>query len=104
MEQVRPTKKALFVFVWGSLAWGGSTALVITLFDWFTTHRLETVYQIFGRFVIFMALGVWWGLFMWRNEGLARRKLTRTGSAVRLVLFLSLMLGLVYALWTMTRH
>jgi len=45
------------------------------------------------------------GLLLWnRLEALDRKKLTRTGDIVRFVLFISLMLGLVYALWAMTRH
>jgi len=84
---------------------GGLTALASTLFDWYTTHRIETVHQILGRFLIFMALGIWWGLLMWNwREALGRKRLTRTGTAVRFVLFLGLMLGLAYALWSMSRH
>ena len=105
MEQVKTLRKTLFVFVWGVLMWGGSTALAITLFDWYTTHRIETPYNIVGRFVIFMALGILQGLFMWnRLETLGHTKPTRTGSIVRGVLFIGLMLGLSYALWTMSRH
>jgi len=105
MEQARPPSKARFVVVRGVLLWGSSTALVMTLFNWYTTHRIETIYHIVGRFVIFMTLGIWWGLLMWnRLETLGQRKPTRTGTAVRLVLFISLMLALAYALWTMGRH
>jgi hypothetical protein len=105
MEQQKSPRKALFVFVWGVLMWGGSTALAITLFDWYTTHYIDTPYKVVGRFVIFMAFGILMGLLMWnRREALGRTKLTRTGSIVRLVLFISLMLGLSYVLWTMVHH
>jgi ABC-type methionine transport system permease subunit len=87
--------------------WGGSTALALTLFNWYTTHRIETLYQIVARFVISMAVGVLMGLSMWntlRREALGHKKLTRTGNILRGVLFVTLMLGLSYALWTMSRH
>ena len=105
MEQVKPRRKALFVFIWGVLIWGGSTALAITFFDWYTTHQIAAPHKIVGRFVIFMAGGVLVGLSLWnRLEALGRERVTRTRGTVRLVLFVSLMLGLVYALWAMTRH
>jgi uncharacterized membrane protein YidH (DUF202 family) len=105
MEQVKPRRKALFVFIWGVLIWGGSTALAITFFDWYTTHQIAAPHKIVGRFVIFMAGGILMGLLLWnRLQAPDRRKLTRTGDVVRFVLFVSLMLGLVYAVWAMTRH
>ena len=105
MEQVKTPRKALFVFVWGVLMWGGSTALAITLFNWYRTHQIETLYEIVARFVILMAVGVWYGLDLWnRREALGHKKLTRTGNIVRGAFFLALMLGLSYALWTMSRH
>jgi drug/metabolite transporter (DMT)-like permease len=104
MEQVKSPNKALFVFVWGVL-WGGLTALIITLFDWYTTHRVDSPYHIVGRFVIFTAAGTVLGQLMWnRRKALGARKLTRTGNMVRLILFIGLMLGLSYVLWTMARH
>jgi uncharacterized membrane protein YidH (DUF202 family) len=105
MEQLKPPRKALFVFVWGVLIWGGLTALAITFFDWYTTHQIAAPHKIVGRFVIFMAGGIVTGLLLWnRVEALDRKKLTRTGDIVRFVLFVSLMLGLVCVLWAMTRH
>jgi hypothetical protein len=105
MEQVKPRRKELFVFIWGVLIWGGSTALAITFFDWYTTHQIAAPHKIVVRFVLFMATGILMGLLLWnRLEALDRKKLTRTGDIVRFVLFISLMLGLVYALWAMTRH
>jgi hypothetical protein len=105
MEQVKPRSKALFVFIWGVLIWGGSTALAITFFDWYTDHQIAATHKIVGRFALFMAAGILIGLLLWnRVEALGRKKLRRTGNIVRYVLFISLMLGLVYALWAMTRH
>jgi hypothetical protein len=104
MEQVEP-RKARFVIVWGVLIWGVSMALAMTLFNWYTARRLETVHHIVGRFVIFMTLGIGWGLFLWNRLGaLGRKKPTRTVNILRLLLFVSLMLALAYALWAMSRH
>jgi hypothetical protein len=105
MEQVKAPSKALFVFGWGVLVWGSLTALVISLFDWYTTHQIGSPYDIVGRFVIFMAAGILWGLIMWnRRKAIGQRKLTLTGGLVRLVLFIGLMLRLAIALFTMARH
>jgi|HubBroStandDraft_4_1064222.scaffolds.fasta_scaffold420821_1 hypothetical protein len=105
MEQVKPRRKALFVIVWGVLIWGASTALAITFFDWYTTHQIAAPDKIVDRFVIFMAGGILMGLLLWnRLQTLDLKKLTRTGYVVRFVLFVSLMLGLGYVLWAMTRH
>jgi hypothetical protein len=105
MEQVKPPSKALFVFVWGVLLWGGLTALLITLYDWYATHQIDSPYRIVGRLVISIAAGILWGLIMWnRRKAIGQRKLTRTGGLVRPVLFISLMLGLTYVLFTMARH
>src|ERR1700683_2524029 len=105
MEQVKPRSKPLFVFIWGVLIWGGSTSLAITFFDWYTDHQIAAPHKIVGRFVLFMAVGILMGLLLWnRREALDRKKMTRTGNIARFVLFISLMLGLVYALWAMIRH
>jgi hypothetical protein len=105
MEQVKSPKKTLFVFVWGVLACGGSTALAITLLEWYATRQIGAPYKIIGRFAIFMALGILMGLLLWnRREALNHKKPTRTGSIVQLALFVVLMLGLAYALWAMTPH
>lgn len=104
MEQVKAPKKALFVLVWGVLVWGGSTALAMTLFDRYT-HQIDAPYEVVVRFVLFMAAGVLWGLWMWNGrEAIGRRERRRTGTIVRLVLFIGLMTGLVYALVTMVRR
>jgi len=81
------------------------SALLVTLFNFYTSHHFDSPDEIAVRFGIFMALGSLWGNSVWkRREALGHKKLTRTGNIVRGVLFLSLMLGLTYALWTMTRH
>ncbi len=105
MEQIEHASKARFVFVWGVLIWGGATALAITLFDWYTTHHVETIYRVVGRFVIFMVLGIFFGLSLWnRFVELSRKKPTTAGHKLRLVLFVGLMAGLVCLLWVTTRH
>ena len=49
-----------------------------------------------------MTMGIVWGLWLWKSiESLGRKKITRTDSIVRFVLFIGLMLGLVYLLWKM---
>jgi hypothetical protein len=103
MEHANPPRQARFVFVWGVLGWGGSTALAIALFNWYTTRHVETNYRIAGRFLIFMALGAVWGLRIWnRRDELGRKKLTRAASITQLVLVVSIMLGL--ALRAMAHH
>jgi hypothetical protein len=105
MEPAHPPRKALFIFVWGVLGWGFSTALAITLFDWYTTRRIGMPYQVVGRFGIFMVAGVFSGLLIWnRLEAMGRKKATRAASITQLVLFISLMLGLAFALWAMAHH
>jgi hypothetical protein len=105
MQRAAQSRKWLFVLLRGSLFWGGLTALSITLFDWYTAHRLDSTYEIAARFVIFMGLGVGFGLYMWKQrEAQGHRKPTRGGNALRLTLFVSLMLGLAYVLWRLVRH
>ncbi len=85
--------------------WGGSTALLMTLFNWYTPRQFGSGYEIVGRFVIFMGLGIYWGLYMWQKlSTLHSGKRTRTGNILRLVFFIILMLALIYALWSMSRH
>jgi hypothetical protein len=85
--------------------WGGSTALLVTLVDWYMTRHFGSVYEIVGRFVIFMGLGTFFGLYLWRvREASGWKQPTRTGNIVRLAVFSVLMVGLIYALWTMSRH
>jgi hypothetical protein len=105
MEQAKALDEARFVVVWGVLGWGGSTALLITLANWYTTHRIETPYMVGGRFVVFMGSGIVFGMFVWsRREALGIRTATRTGNILRLVFFIILMFALAIALWTMTRR
>jgi hypothetical protein len=105
MEHANPPGKTLFIVVWGVLGWGCSTALVITLFDWCTTRHIQSPYEVVGRFMLLMALGGIWGLRIWnRRDELGRKKLTSDGSITLLALFISLMLGLAFALWAVSRH
>jgi hypothetical protein len=103
IEHIKPSRKALFVLVWGVLIWGASTALAITLFDRYTTHQVETSDKVVVRFVVFMAGGILWRLLLWnRHDAPDRKKLTQSEGVVRIVFFIGLMSGLVYALRTMT--
>lgn len=78
MEQAKSPSKVRFVFVW-SVLWGGLTALAITLFNWYTTHRIETGYQVAGRFAIFTASGIVLGLFMWNRRQALDNRTRRNG-------------------------
>ena len=102
MEQIWHSRKARFVFVVGVLLWGGSTALLTTLWDWHRTGHFDSPPWIVIRFAIFMTMGIVGGLWTWKStESLGRKKITRAGSIVQFVLFIGLMLGLVYLLWRM---
>jgi len=86
----------------GVFLWGGCTALLITLWDWYRTGHFDSFPWIVIRFAIFMTMGIFWGLWMWKSmESLGRKKITRTESIMRFVLFIGLMLGLAYLLWRM---
>ena len=107
MEQAKAPRKALFILIWGVLFWGGSTALAITLFDRYLDRHFDTPYTVVVRFVTYMAAGILWGLWLWAWSGrraMGRQEPTRTGTIVRLALFIGLMTGLACALWIMTRH
>jgi hypothetical protein len=100
MEQTSLPSKAQFVFTWG-LLWGSCTALLTALWDWHSGRSVGPPYMILGRFAIFIGVGSLYGLFRWQQsrKGLGPKKLPRTKSVARTVLFFGLMLGLVYALW-----
>jgi len=105
MEQVSHPSKTRFVLIGGVLVWGCLTASAITLADWYTTHRIEAMYRVVGRFVIFMVLGIFFGLSLWdRLVKLGRTKPTRALSRLQLALFVSLMMGLAFLLWVMIRQ
>jgi hypothetical protein len=72
----KASEKRRCSFSYGEFSfWGGSTALAITLFNWYTTHRVETFYEVVGRFVAFMAGGILYGLFLWdRSKAQGGRK------------------------------
>ena len=49
-----------------------------------------------------MTMGILWGFWMWKSmESSGRKKITRTESVLKTVLFFGLMLGLLYLLWKM---
>lgn len=102
IEHIKPSREALFVLVWGVLIWGASSALAITLFDRYTTHQVGTSDKLVVRFVVFMAGGILWRLLLWNRPALDRKKLTQSEGVVRIVFFIGLMSGLVYALRAMT--
>ena len=105
MQQATTASKVRVVLLRGVLAWGFSTALLITLFNWYSTHQIENWIEISGRFVIYMAMGIPLGLFIWRKrEEQAIRKPTRTLNIIRLVFFIALMAASAYALWEMTHR
>jgi hypothetical protein len=105
MEQVKPSGKTRFVLVQGVLVWGGGTALLSTLLDYYMSHGFSTPAEIIFRFAGFMAAGTLWGILMWnRHEERGGWKPTRTGNFVRLVFFTGLTLWLGCILWTMPRR
>jgi hypothetical protein len=100
MEQANLSGKRGIILGWGVL-WGGLTALGISLFDWRETGRIS-VRHIVGRVVIFIALGSLWGLARNRYPAMnGSRLVMRIPPKARTVLFVVLMGGLAYALWSM---
>ena len=101
MEQANLSSKRRFILGWGVL-WGGLTAFGITLLDWRETGRMDSVRLIAGRFAVFIAVGSLWGLAVNRYPAMSASKLVlRIPPKVRTVLFVVLMVGLAYALWSM---
>jgi hypothetical protein len=104
MESMKPPRRTLFVLLWGVLGFGGGTALLATVVDWHAARHLTPAHIVF-RFVIYMALGIVYGRFLWdRVTNTDYKKLSRTQTIVRSVLFIGLMLGLGFILWTMIRR
>jgi hypothetical protein len=100
MEQTRNPSAKQFVLVWCVL--GGLTSLGISVVERYGTRYLDSVQHIVGRLAVFMALGALYGLAlhrypMWRNVG----KPTRARTILRTVLFVVLMLGLAFILWSL---
>jgi hypothetical protein len=67
MEQVKRPGKWLYAVVWGSL-WAPLTVLGIILFDWYTTHHLDSLRHIVFRLVTFMTGGIIYGLGLHRYQ------------------------------------
>lgn len=114
MEQAARRRKAHFIFVWGSLFFGGLTALISWLFDWHRTGHAGPLWSIALRFATFMMVGAVWGLRMWKRIESSERKpvdkarsrtksivQTVTKSIVQTVVFVVVMAGLAYLLWRM---
>jgi drug/metabolite transporter (DMT)-like permease len=101
MEQARLPRKTWTVA--GGACWGGITALAITLLNWYNAQHIETLRRVIGRFAIFILLGILVS-FLPVGPIFQNRKPTRTQTIALFVLFICLMLGLAYLLWTMVRH
>jgi hypothetical protein len=102
MDKTSGSRKALFVFVWGVLLWGGGAALTITLLDWHQSGHFRPPLHVLAMFAIYMTLGVFPGLLMWhRLAALPGKKLSLWQTRVQTILFFVLMLGLLYASWVL---
>lgn len=97
--------KTKFIFLSGVLGWGGTTALLITLFNRYVDHELEPAIRIVMRFVIYFGVGILFGEFMWsKRESLGRKKPTRMGKIAQIMVFIALMLACAFVLWRMGRR
>jgi hypothetical protein len=105
MTPAKPAPKKVFAFIWGVLAWGGGTALLATLWDWRTNGDLRLGNVVF-RFVIFMSLGYFFGLWLWSRVGASghTKRMTRGQIIMRTALLVGLMLFLVYVPRFFSRH
>src|ERR1700733_2263638 len=105
MTSPKPAQKTVFAFVWGVLAWGGTTALLGTLWDWRTNGDLR-LGNVVARFVIFMSFGYFFGLGLWNRVGALghMKRMTRGQIIVRAVLLVGLMLFLVCVPRFFSRH
>jgi hypothetical protein len=100
-EQAKRPSQGQFVLVWGGL-WAPATALLITLFDWYTTRHRDPLFDIVLRFVSFIIAGMLGGPVLDRYQRLrVGKKPSRAASITRPVMFIVLMLGLAFVLWTM---
>jgi len=100
-EQGKRPGQGLLLLVWGGL-WGPTVALLATVFDWYRTRQLEPPLRIALRFVIFIIIGILYGLVVYRYPKLfVGKKPTRAASVTRFILFIALMLGLAFVFWTM---
>ena len=97
MTPAKPAPKTVFALIWGVLAWGGSTALLATLWDWRTNGDLR-LGNVASRFVIFMSLGYFFGLWLWARVGAPgpTKRMTRVQIIMRTALLVGLVLFLVY--------
>jgi hypothetical protein len=101
MEQVKHPGKWSYAVLWGGL-WAPFTVLGITLFDWYRTRQLDSLRHIALRLIIFVTVGILYGLGLHRYQESRVAKIpTRAKQVTQTVLFIVLMMGLIYALWVM---
>jgi hypothetical protein len=101
MEQVKHPGKWAYAAYWGGL-WAPLTVLGITLFDWYRTRQLESLRHIALTLIIFVTLGILYGLGLHRyQESRVAKNPTRARQVTQSVLFVFLMMGLIYVLWVM---
>jgi len=101
MELVKHPGKWAYAALWGGL-WAPLTVLGITLFDWYRTRQLESLRHIALKLVIFVTLGILYGLGLHRyHESRVAKNPTRARQVTQIVLFVVLMMGLIYVLWVM---
>jgi uncharacterized membrane protein len=100
MEQATLPRK--FWTVVGGACYGGITALAITLLNWYNAQHIETLRRVIGRFVIFILVGILVS-FLPIRPIFQNRKPTRTQTVALFVLFICLILGMAYLLWTRVR-
>lgn len=101
IEQVKLPGKWSDAVFWGCV-WAPVTVLLITLFDWYRTRRLDSFRHIVLTLVIFVTAGVLYRLVLRRyQESRVGKEPTRAGHIKRTVPFVVLMAGLMYVLWIM---
>lgn len=87
MERViRLKNKTAFVLL--GIIWGGLTALLMTLLDPYINHRPDSAKMIAVNFVLFMLMGIPYGLYLWKQAQTPPRKVSRRIAIWRQVLFL----------------
>jgi uncharacterized membrane protein YidH (DUF202 family) len=102
MELVKPPRKTLFVLVWGVLGFGCGTALLSTFVDLHAARHLTPSHFVL-QFAINMSFGVLMGHLRWeRLYAVDRKKMARSETAVRFVLFAAIMVVLAYVFWKMS--
>jgi hypothetical protein len=102
MDQVNNPKRAMLGF---AILSGALPALIVIVVLGRHSSTQHWLYKVAGILVVSMPVGALWGLLVWKvRQALGSRLMTRAAITVQTVLFVSLMLGLSYALWLMSRH